>query len=750
MGKYFRTALLFVTLFCFLPKVEAQLAFLKKGEFDYFELFEDLDPIQTKLLTEEESIQPGRPFWLGVELDVANGWHTYWKNPGDLGLASKLEWVLPEGFTVDPVQWPYPERFETNEFVNFGYQGKVLLLTRLTPPMNLAEVEDLTIGVNVHWFACKAQCLPGLDEVSITLPVKTSPPILNKQTANDFSLARAKLPNKLWNISAQSLKGGFALHLTPSNMENVSLSDVYFYPDQAGIIDSHAPQELMVDSSRYTLHIKNHNDQGSSESPYITGVLVSSNGWDGSGNEGAMEINTPLLTEAVSTYGVPQATPKGKISPVPNKNDSKIFGGAPLDLEALPPYSHLLFFAFLGGLILNLMPCVFPVISLKVLHCLGLSGQSRLQLFLHGIFFTGGVLISFLTLGLLLFTLKMGGANIGWGFQLQEPLFVASLAVFFFLCSLSLFEVFTIGLFSVSTDPHKQSRSAYIGSLLSGILATVVATPCIGPFLGPTLGIALTMPPLQGLIILTFIGLGMSAPYLFFAVFPSAIKLLPKPGAWMLVFKQVMGFFMMAASIWLIWVLGAQTDNNSVFFLLLSLLFMGISMWLYGSSGSLFKSRFSKTISMSVAILFFTGGILLVVEAANKKAPAPEKSIPDQYEQVEKKMWAPFSPERLEVLLSQGKPVFIDFTAKWCLICQGNKVALYSKKITEEFSNRDVVTLTADWTMQDPIISKELEKFGRSGVPLYLLYSGDPSERPHILPQLLTKDIIIEYLDKIR
>lgn len=750
MGKYFRTALLFLIFLCFLPKLEAQLAFLKKGEFDYFELFEDLDPIQTQLLSEEESIQAGRPFWLGIELDVANGWHTYWKNPGDLGLASKLEWELPEGFTVDSVQWPYPERFETNEFVNFGYQGKVLLLTRLIPPKSLAEEGELTISVNVHWFACKDQCLPGLEKVSITLPVKASSPIINKQTANDFALAREKLPNKLWNISAQPLKSGVALHLTPSNMENVSLSDVYFYPDQPGVIDSHAQQDLIVDSTRYTLHIKYHNEVNSTEIPYITGVLVSSNGWDGSGKEGAMEINAPLLPESLATYNAPQTNLSSKETLKTPEKDSSAFGGVKLDLETLPSFGNLLFFAFLGGLILNLMPCVFPVISLKVLHFLGLSGQSRVQLFLHGVFFTTGVLISFWTLGIILFVLRMGGASVGWGFQLQEPLFVASLAVFFFLCSLSLFEVFTVGLFSVSTDPHKQTRYVYIGSLFSGILATIVATPCIGPFLGPSLGIALAMPPLQGLIILTFIGLGMSTPYLFFAIFPSAIKLLPKPGAWMLVFKQVMGFFMMAACIWLIWVLGAQTDNNSVFFLLLALLFMGIAMWIYGSWNSLFKSRLSRAAGMVFAVSFFTAGIFLVLEAASSKAEIHDQVVYNEIEQVHTPMWGPFSPDRVEDLLAQGRPVFIDFTAKWCLICQGNKVSLHSTKITEEFSKRGVTTLSADWTAQDPVITKELEKFGRSGVPLYLLYSGDPSEDPHILPQLLTKDIIIEYLDKIR
>ncbi|MFT5317108.1 MAG: thiol:disulfide interchange protein/DsbC/DsbD-like thiol-disulfide interchange protein, partial [Chlamydiales bacterium] len=699
---------------------------------------------------EEESIQPGRPFWLGVELDIANGWHTYWKNPGDLGLASKLEWELPEGFTVDSLQWPYPERFETNEFVNFGYQGKVLLLTRLIPPVSLLEMDELTLAVNVHWFACKDQCLPGLEKVSITLAVKSSPPIVNKQTANDFALARENLPNKLWNVSAQSIDGGITLHLTPSNMENLSLSDVYFYPYQPGLIDTHAKQELIVDTSRYTLNIKNINDSFSAEIPYVTGVLVSSNGWDGSGKEGAMEINTPLLSGNMKSYNLTHDKIQKSEAPEHSKKGSETFGGVTLNLEKLPPFSNLLFFAFLGGMILNLMPCVFPVISLKILHFLGLSGQSRFQLFLHGVFFTTGVLLSFWSLGILLFALRMGGASVGWGFQLQEPLFVASLAVFFFLCSLSLFEVFTIGLFSVSGDPHKQTRSVYIGSLLSGILATVVATPCIGPFLGPTLGIALTMPPLQALIILTFVGLGMSTPYLFFAIFPSAIRLLPKPGAWMIVFKQVMGFFMMAASIWLIWVLGAQTDNNSVFFLLLALLFMGIASWIYGSWGNLYKSRVSKAVGMILAISLFTTGVFLVVEAASAQTITPDKISNNKSEQGQYKIWAPFSSERLEVLLAQGNPVFIDFTAKWCLICQGNKVALQSTKIADEFARRGVATLVADWTVQDPVITRELEKFGRSGVPLYLLYSGDPLEAPHILPQLLTKDIIIEYLDKIR
>ena len=435
--------------------------------------------------------------------------------------------------------------------------------------------------------------------------------------------------------------------------------------------------------------------------------------------------------------------------PVSGENPSSLFSAhLPIPSPAISLY-QILSFALLGGFLLNLMPCVFPVISLKILSFIHLSDKSRRLTVLHGMLFSLGVLISFWILGGTLLFLRMGGLSIGWGFQMQQPLFVATLAFIFVLCALALFDVFHMGMFSFPPIEEKTSSSPLLGSIFSGIIATIVATPCIGPFLGPALGASIALDAKRSFLVYTCIGLGMSLPYLLFSFFPILMRFLPKPGVWLFAFKKIMGFFMLFATSWLVWVLGTQTNNHATFSLLLGLISLSFATWIYGNCAVHNKER-KRLLSRTISSIFFLAlAVLLIFKAATgHRQFLPTNSLIED-SQSTSQIWRVFSPDDLQALREQNTPVFIDFTASWCLLCQSNKPALYSSKVQEEFKNRGVVAMRADWSTHDPVITKELEKFGRAGVPFYLLYGKDPSQEPIILPQILTEDLIIDSLEKI-
>lgn len=741
-----RFAKLFIIIFCFwlslAQEAEGQLAFLKDGRFDYFELFEELDPIQTKLLSEEESIQPGRPFWLGLRLDIADGWHSYWKNPGDLGLANKVEWKLPSGFEVESLQWPFPKRFVTDDFVNFGYQNFVLLLARVIPPENLVAENNVTLSADVHWFACKDKCIPGMTPVSLTLPVKADRPLMNRLAAEEFSHARKQLPQQAWQVKAERQGDELLLKMNSlGSKENLGvLQNLFFFPENEGLVDLRLPQSFERTSEGYSLTLKLSQNIEQEKSRRLKGVLVSSEGWKGDGTEGALEIDVPLKGS-----WIPASIVARKASPVPNVSP-------PASVQEFkdPVFhlTHVLFFAFLGGLLLNLMPCVFPVIALKVLGFIQLAGESRVRLILHGFIFSLGVFLSFWALGGLFFLLRLGGESIGWGFQMQEPIFVACLICLFVLCALGLFDVFQVSMLSLPTSSSTQKKSPLWATLISGVVATAVATPCIGPFLGPVLGATVSLNFLQSFLVYTCIALGLSTPYLLFSVFPGLIRVLPKPGSWMLAFKQVMGFFMLTAAVWLVWVFTAQTSNDATLALTLGLLCMSFAAWVYGKWGSNIHTKRSRGFAIFVALIFLFLGGVLAWRASKEEGLLLASS--GEIDQTNYSSWEAFSPEKLEAYRLQGVPVFIDFTASWCLICQGNKPALYSSRVQKELEKRGVVKMRADWTKHDPVITEELEKYGRVGVPLYLLFGSDSSKPPMILPQLLTREIILEHLQKLK
>ncbi|MEW6193842.1 MAG: thioredoxin family protein [Bacteroidota bacterium] len=402
-----------------------------------------------------------------------------------------------------------------------------------------------------------------------------------------------------------------------------------------------------------------------------------------------------------------------------------------------------LVFAFIGGLILNLMPCVLPVLSLKIMGIVQQAGDHPKEKLKHGLIFTLGVLISFWILAGLLLILRAGGEQLGWGFQLQSPGFVIVLTIFLFLFGLSMFGVFEIGTTLTSIGQSTQNRSAYMGSFTSGVLATVVATPCTAPFMGSALGFALSQPVYVSLIIFTFLGLGMAAPYLILTTTPKLLKFIPKPGAWMESMKQFMGFLLLATVLWLLWVLSLQTGSEGVIILLASLIIVSLGGWIYGRWGNIAKAKPTRRIAQTISALTLTAALIFSLQNIEVKAADSE-----EVHRQGKIEWKKFSPELVEKLRSEGKPVFVDFTAAWCLSCQVNeKVAFGSEDVQDLFLAKGITALKADWTNKDETVTKALAQFGRNSVPFYILYVPGKSE-PVIFPEIITPGIVIDKLDK--
>lgn len=672
-------------------------------------------PVVATLLSDQKSIQPGHPFWVAVELKMADGWDTYWINPGDAGFPTKVEWTLPEGFQVSPIQWPYPEKFVMQSLVGYGYTHSVLLLAEITPPSHINGPVDLK--ANVSWLACKEQCVPGNASLTLSLPVSEGPSLKNEAIASQFSDARRHLPKALskeeGTLVAESKDKEIVLNVK-GHFEDVN--EALFIPETKEVIDGVAPQTLQKNpQGDFALSLKKAHPEMAAPS-HMKGVLVLSE--NGGALKKAIAIDSPITT----------SSPSATVSP-----------------EQIGIKLALLF-AFVGGLILNVMPCVLPVVALKIFSFVKMGQESRRATLKHGGIFALGVMVSFWVLSGVLLALRATGQGIGWGFQLQDPVFVTVLVVVLFLLAISLFGVFELGTSLISLgNSSKPHRGELRGSFLSGVLATLVATPCTGPLLGPAVGFAMTLPPISALCIFSMMGLGMAFPYVVFSAYPKLVRFLPKPGNWMIAFKQLMGFVMMATCLWLIWVLSSQTSVMATFVLLGALLVIGLAGWIYGHFATPIRKKSTRYLGTAVAVLLLGVSSMAAVKSAKFHASQSTQIVKVAEEGG---AWGSYSPEKVSEFRREGKPVFVDFTAKWCLICQTNKVVLHSSDVQQAFTEKGIVTMEADWTKRDAVISKELEKLGRSGVPVYVLYPANPDLPPVILPQTLTKSVVINSLNQ--
>ena len=677
----------------------------------------EVSHVKTELIAEVTSIQPGTPFWVALQMSMENDWHTYWLNPGDSGLPTSIKWELPQGFSAGPIQWRYPQLIVTPPLVSYGYHAEILLLIKITPPKDLKAGEKALLKGNVSWLECKNVCLPGASVIQIELPVNTDPPKPDSRWIQKFSDARANLPLKSheWEINAAADNEELKIQMLAPEWFKGSLENITFFPYKSNIIDYAAKQEL----DDNILTIKRPEKAETIDS--LKGVLVNPNGWRGENSEKAIEISVKVSSEL---------------------DDSFSLGASGLNSIWLA-----LLFSFLGGMILNLMPCVLPVLSIKILGFVQNAHDKDSKPWQHGLLYGAGVLVSFWTLAATLLLLRAGGEQLGWGFQLQSPEFLIILSIFMFLFSLSMFGVFEIGTSLTTIEGKTQKHGGWFGAFLSGVTATVVATPCTAPFMGSALGFALTQPVWASMLIFTMLGAGMALPFILFSSIPALLKFIPKPGRWMESLKQFMGFLLAATVVWLLWVLGIQLGVSLIIVVLFTLLFIAIGAWIYGRWGIISMPKKTRTRAYIFAALFIVTSTSVALQSIDKYGTAPGSIVNSSEDGIH---WQTFSEELLNDLRQQGRPVFVDFTAAWCLTCQVNEqVAFSDPDVIQKFKDSNIAALKADWTSKDESITKALAKFGRNSVPLYVLYEGGKNEKAKLLPEIITPDILMDALKDV-
>lgn len=694
--------------------------------------------VTAELIPENTVIAAGQPFDVILHLHMDPGWHTYWINPGDAGLATTIDWQLPEGFTAGPIQWPTPEIHALSTEVTYGYEGDVYLLTTITPPKT-ALPPHLPIKAHAEWLVCQEACIPGKADLGLT--VDTNP--LNLRPAADnhdlFAQARARLPvqNQAWDVQAsyvpkliQATQGdGLLLSFRPRpGVTDSPAGKVRFFPEQPNVLSAQDSDNVgpQAGGSGYLSIALQQNGEKPDK---LSGVLVS---------------DLPLMGTARAVY-LPafSVAPTGAVSPgLANAH------GVPASTHppgAQPWLVAVLGAAFLGGLILNLMPCVLPVLSLKVFSLIRHAGENSQGAWKQGAAFTVGVVISFWALGGLLLILRAAGNHLGWGFQMQSPPFVLGLILLFFVLALNLLGAFEIGTSLVGLDAKASGRlHGTFSSFLNGALATLAATPCTAPFMGSSLGFAAQQPALIALLVFTFLGLGMATPYLALTAFPGALRFVPKPGRWMETLRQFMGFLLLGTVIFLLYVFGALAGTETTPLVLFTLLVIALGAWLYGKWQTSSGAGLTRWVHLTVAVgaLALALGLswsLAHAEPVRMAGNAPGNSA-----------WGVYSAAAVDEALAQNRPVFVDFTAAWCLSCKVNeRVALEASAVQQAFAQKKVALLRADWTRSDPKITEILNRFHRDGVPLYLLYSPQAKDDPQVLPEVLTPGIVLEALNKL-
>ncbi len=679
--------------------------------------------VLAELVSQDSAIVAGQPLRLGIRLTADPEWHTYWRNSGDSGLPTKIDWTLPQGFEAGSIQWPTPVRMPLATIMNYGYEGEVLLPVAI----RTAAIADkqATVRAKVDWLVCSAeQCIPGTATLNLTLPVSsTASP--DPATAGLFRAADERMPRESakWQFWSQAENDGYRVFAKP--LDGRPLPDkTYFFPDDGTVIATMFEQAPAAKDGTLSVFLKpSLYSQGVPKA--IDGVWVTdaAQGW-GDGIS-AMRVNTQLGgAPAGSTSGAAQAS-------------------ADTSIGAL---AGIMLAAFLGGMILNLMPCVFPVISLKILGFVKHAGEDKRKIALHGWMYAAGVLASFWVLAGTLLALRAAGGQFAWGFQMQSPVVVGGLCLLLLALALNMLGLFEMGTGLVGAAGKVKSRDGVVGSFMSGVLATVLATPCTAPFMGTALAFALTQSPFVALLVFTALAAGLAAPYVVLSLRPDWLKVLPRPGAWMDATKQAMAFPLLGTIIWLLWVFGRQTGIDGVLYALIGLLLLAIALWSWGRWGTPYSSPRARVVAAIVALLlipaaFYSAWIGSTLLAPSTALVADAKPTPGK--------WQPFSPERLAALQADGKHVFVDFNAAWCATCIVNrKMVLDRPDVMAAFKRGDVYLLEADWTRFDPEITKILATFGRSGVPLHVLYAPG-AQTPALVKDLVTTNDILGALAKL-
>ncbi len=661
-------------------------------------------------------VQPGQPVWLGLKIDHAPDWHTYWKNSGDSGLPTELQWTLPPGVTAGDIAWPAPRKFPLGELANYGYGGTVLL------PVPLAigptfQANTLDVQLHATWLVCRKECIPEEGQFTLRLPVAQATATHTQTFESAWKAAPKDLGAQGSELKAHNLTLQARMAGLPADWRNKPLE---FFPETAGLIVPGAPWKQAWEGDVWTAELPLSPER--SESPATVPLVLTLTNTTGQGAGGTavrMEAPVPAGWPAIQALN----------TPVPDALAAALKQSAPATPPQVPVWGFwaAMLGALVGGMILNLMPCVFPVLAIKVL-AFTQHGEARAAHRAAGLAYTAGVVLSFLSLGALLLGLRAAGEQLGWGFQLQSPWVVSGLAVLFTLIGLNLAGLFELGQVLPSAWASAQIKHPTADAFLTGVLATAIASPCTAPFMGASLGLAIALPTGQALAVFGMLGLGMALPYLMASWWPAVVLRLPRPGAWMQTFKQLMAFPMWATVVWLLWVLGQQSGIDGVATLLLLLLLLSMLAWALGQPG---RARWLWSAVAAAGMGWW--GISLAVHVVTP-VPAVGANTPTALEGVS---WEPWSPERQAALLADGKTVLVDYTAAWCVTCQYNKrTALNDRQVLQDVARQQVALLRADWTRRDPEVTRALTALGRSGVPTYAVHR--PNTAPQLLPELLT------------
>ncbi len=662
---------------------------------------------QVELVSQYLTIVEGRSFYIGLRLTMEPEWHVYWRNPGDSGLPPKIKWDLPPGYRADPITWPRPERIDAPPLVSYGYEGDVFFPVKISAPGDIKNRASIDVQAKVSWLACKVECIPGVANFSFSIPVVKENDKLNPKFRELYKAIRFKLPAKdiHGKYSVWQTEDSFIIRYLPTDLIE-GIQQGYFFPYDSNVIQDVEPQKFRAIPGGYEFEVRQSEFYQEQDTYRLKGILT----FDKKGYEEIqpIEIDVPI-----------QARPAA-------------VSGSVEEIQGFQSFFLALVFAFLGGLILNLMPCVLPVLSIKILSLVEKSQKDSRGLFGSGLQFTAGIIVSFWVLAGAMLILRHAGNQIGWGFQFQSPAFVVSMAILFFMLALNLFGMFEIGvgLTRVKSSEH---------SFMNGVLATIVATPCTAPFMGSALGYTLTQPAWNTFMVYTALGFGMAFPYLLLTRYPGFLKFVPKPGAWMNTMKQFFGFVLAGVVIWLMWVLSLQKSEGAVITLGIGLFFVGFGFWVN-------RIRKRRDIVLAVAVLCWIIGGIFAYQAV--QFPAPTISVASDSDNKSAGIsWEAYTPELLEGYMSSERPIFLDFTAAWCLSCQVNdRVVFGHPKVIQKFRQLDVVPIKADWTNHDPQITKAINQYGKNSIPLYVLYPRDKRKDPVILPELITPGLVTDTL----
>ena len=657
------------------------------------------DHIEAELIAATTSVQPGTPLKVGLRLLPDPGWHTYWKNPGDSGLPTEIHWTLPDGASAGDIEWPYPGAMPMGHLINYGYKDEHLLPVTIAVPDDQQPGQNFVIEAKAEWLVCEEICIPGDATLRLSLPVTDQTPEINSLHQELFNWAESRQPEPVdWSATFSTEGGQLSIQIKPDDLDAIGQWEFYS-----------AVENLVDHAETATVHMANGR------------VLV------------AQKLSTFMVREPDSLHFLLVDTDHGQAwELVAERGD--LVSTAGLTHEAQVGWALAILLALAGGVLLNLMPCVFPVLSIKAMSVVSGGDDQRG----HGLAYTAGVLSSFAVLAAILLVLRAGGEAIGWGFQLQSPLFIGILIYVLFALGLSLSGLFDFGTRLMGMGQGLTEKGGMRGSFFTGILACVVASPCTAPFMGAALGAAVLMPWPMAMGVFLALGLGLALPMLALSFSPALARKMPRPGPWMETFKQAMAFPLYLAVVWLLWVLARQTDANGLAAVLVGMVALAFALWLGGKR--------DRGANLAVARHAAVGLSLIAAVAALGTAVQQHSQISAPIDA----WWEPWSVERLEQLRADSEQaVLVNMTADWCVTCLVNeRVALNTDPVRQAMSEHDVVYLKGDWTRRDPAITEYLSEFGRNGVPLYVVYPRNGDE-PRVLPQILTPGLVVQAVEQL-